>query len=330
MKRLLLASIFVVLVFAGGYLYLRSVAALTGRLSSDSVRGIRVELYPKIEEDAWNLIGETEHLRYYVWDRDTIPRWAMELHETECISLCEVLHIRLSYKIDYYKYPSQQALRERTGSTSTGVVRRTATGQAIHTVRRYDPHEVTHAVSHHLGEPPAIFDEGLATLYGWKLDTVHTDAHDRAMALLEQGRLPALRLILVDGDFRRYKSYPAYAAAGSFVGHLMNRYGPEGIRSLFALDRFSQSDEIAVAFERIYGESIDVFEEAWRAALTRGELLTEARGRDTRFEFTAIGVIAFVGVLLVGAMLIAGGEKAFDAVTACFLRLTRRAKQPPP
>ena len=327
MKRLFLTALFVLLILVAGYLYLRAVASLSDRASRHSDREIQVTLYPAGKENTWSLIGETEHFRYYAWEGDAVPRWAMELHETECISLCQVLNTEVPGKINYHKHPSQHSLREETGSRSTGVVRRTAAGQEIHTVHRYDHHEVSHAVSHHLGEPPAFFDEGLATTYGWEWDTSQTDVHTRALGLLRQGRLPPIGTILTNWDFRRYKSYPAYAAAGSFTGYLLNRYGPDGLRSLFTLDKFSQKSEIEAAFERAYGQSIYEVESEWRAALEMGTLISSRPRQVGRFQFTATGAIVFVSVLLAGALLILAGEKVYDVAVSCGRRLVRTIRE---
>jgi len=326
MKRPVLGALFILLVFVAAYLYLRVVASLSGWASRHVGTDVQVNLYPSGEEDAWTLVGESEHFRYYAWGKDQVPRWAMELHEAECISLCHTLNVEVPHKISYYKHPSQHSLWEETGSMGTGMVQRTATGQEIHTVHYYDPHEVSHAVSHHLGEPPAFFDEGLATVYGWEWDTADSDVHTRALGLLRQGRLPPIRSILTNWDFRLYKSYPAYTAAGSFMKYLLDRYGPEGLRTLFTLDKFSRRTEIEAAFETAYGRSIYEVEREWKAELEAGKLIFERPRLVRRFELTATGVVLFIAVLLVGMLLILAGEKVYDRVIALGRRIVRAAR----
>jgi hypothetical protein len=174
-----------------------------------------------------------------------------------------------------------------------------------------------HALAHEtMGEPPAIFDEGLATAFGWDWTPGERDVHARARVLLEQGRLVPLKRLLTNWDFRSYKSYPAYTAAGAFIKHLLAEYGPQKLSRLFELDKYSQREMIEEAFAAAYGRDIYQVEENWRAALQSGTLLTAPRRPAPQSSNTSLavtGIILLTATFVGAVVFIVAGEKAADA-----------------
>lgn len=189
----------------------------------------------------------------------------------------------------------------------------------LHSVHSYDPHEVMHALAHETwGEPPAFFDEGLATGFGWDWTPEEQDVHERAVAMLDQERLVPLRRLLTNWDFRSYKTYPAYTTAGSFIKYLLATYGPEKLAKLFELDRFSPLDEIEACFATTYGAGIYQVEAAWRAQLQGGALVTtraDPRSQSTDQQLAITAIILLIATFLGAVVFIVAGEKAVDAAT---------------
>ena len=219
-----LATSFVLLIFALAALYVGGVASLSDRLVGFFRPGPKLAPAGTAAVDDWAIFAETEHLRYYVRPGDDIPRWAMELAEDHLHAACDALQLGFEGVIEFYKHPSQADLYQVTGSRSTGIVvtAKSGEGPEVHSVHAYDPHEVTHALAHQkMGEPPAFFDEGLATTFGWDWTPEEQDVHERALVLLDQGRLVPLRRLLANWDFHSYKTYPAYTTAGSFIKYLL-------------------------------------------------------------------------------------------------------------
>ena len=330
-KRAVVAVAFVVASFALACLYVGGVASL----SEAVVRVFRPG--PKLASPAttvgadWELFAETAHFRYYVRPGDQIPRWAMKLAEEHLDVASRALQVAPPTVIHYYKHPSQLDLHEVTGSRSTGVVVRSEDRQhkELHSVHGYDPHEVMHALAHErMGQPPAFFDEGLATAFGWDWTPGEKDVHQRATVLLDQGRLVPLRRLLTNWDFGSYKVYPAYTTAGSFVKYLLAQYEPQKLCQLFDLDRFSQQDEIEECFATAYGKSIYEVEDEWRTALQSGILLAAtvrpaAQRSDTPLAVT--GIILLAATFLGAVVLIAAGEKLIDAAIQRMRTLARTA-----
>lgn len=309
-----------ILVLALACLYVGGVASFTDSLVRLLRPGPRLAPPGTTAVDGWELFAETDHFRYYVRPGDHIPRWAMGLAEDHLDAACAALEVNPPVVIQYYKHPSQLDLHEATGSRSTGTVCTSEDGQhqELHSVHRYDPHEVMHALAHEtMGEPPAIFDEGLATAFGWDWTPGERDVHARARVLLDQGRVVPLQRLLTNWDFRSYKSYPAYTTAGSFIKYLLAEYGPHKLSKLFELDKYSQRDMIEESFAAAYGRDIYQVEENWRAALQSGSLVaTPSRpaSQSSNTSLAVTGIILLTATFLGAVLLIVAGEKVADAV----------------
>lgn len=320
LKRVFPVTVFVLLMFALAALYVGGVASLSDRVVHFFRPGPQLAPPGTAAGDGWELFAETEHFRYYVRPGDHIPRWAMDLAEQQLGAAAGALQVTAPSVIHYHKHPSQLDLHEATGSRSTGVVLISEDGQHrdLHSVHGYDPHEVMHALAHEtMGEPPAMLDEGLATAFGWDWTPGEQDVHVRAKALLDEGRIVPLRRLLTNWDFRSYKAYPAYTAAGSFVKYLLAEHGPQKLSELFELDRFSQREEIEQRFASAYGKSIYQVEESWRTALQSG-ILRPASSRPVAQEATmplaVTGIVLLTATFLGAVLLIVAGEKTIDTV----------------
>jgi hypothetical protein len=320
LKRVLLAALFVLFAFAIAWVYVGGVASLTDRVVQRFRPGPQLAPPGTMAGAGWELHAETEHFRYYVRPGDHIPDWAMKLAEDYLRVACQTLDIEPPAVVPFYKHPSQLDLYETTGSRSTGVTVAASDGQGheVHSVHGYDPHEVMHAVAHKaLGRPPAFFDEGLATAFGWDWTPGETGVHQRATSLLGQKRIVSLRRLLTDWDFRSYKSYPAYSAAGSFIKFLLDNYGEDRLASMFTLDRFSKLEAIEDRFSSVYGRSIYQVEEDWLTALGSRILRDEARrpvAPDPQSALVSTGIVLFVAIFAASVVFIVAGERLYDAV----------------
>lgn len=331
-KRVVLTISFILLMVAIAVLYVGGVASFSNRVVHFLRPGPKLAppgIAAGVED--WELFAETEHFRYYVRAGDHIPRWAMDLAEDQLDAAGRALQIGLPEVIQYYKHPSQLDLHEATGSRSTGTVLWSEDGQhlEVHSVHAYDPHEVMHALAQErMGEPPAMFDEGLATAFGWDWTPGERDVHERAAVLLDEGRLVPLQRLLTNWDFRSYRAYPAYTTAGSFIKYLLAEHGPQSLSKLFELDRFSQQDEIEEWFGAAYGRDIYQVEESWRTALQSGILVTASsrpalQTSDTELAMT--GVILLAATFLGAVLFIVAGEKVADAAIQRIRTLARTA-----
>ena len=329
LKRALLGVAFVLLLFALACLYAGGVASLSNWAAHLLRPAPKLAPADAAVVDDWVPFAETANFSYYVRPGDHIPRWAMELAEVHLDTACRTLLVSFTGAIAYYKHPSQADLFGVTGSRSTGIVLSTdeESHPELHSVRAYDPHEVMHVLAREtMGEQPAFFDEGLATAFGWDWTPGENDVHQRARGLLDEGRLVPLERLLANWDFRSYKSYPAYTAAGSFIKYVLSVHGPVKLSALFELEKFSSLDEIEERFATIYEKGIYKVEATWRAELEQGTLpappsLSVSPGNNTSLLVT--GAFLFIATFAVAMMAIVAGERIADA-TANSVRALRR------
>lgn len=321
LKQVLKIVLFVLALFALGWLYVAGVASLSDLVACHLGGELFSGSAEHLPDGEWELAAETDHFVYYTRSDDTIPRWATEVHETVLAEVSGILDITVANKIRYLKYPSPLDLYRATGQRSTGVTRAGDEGIEIHSTQRYDPHEVAHAAVHQQWEPPAFFDEGLATAYGWDWDVPEADVHVHAYKLLQEERLLPVASILTNWDFHLYRTYPAYSTAGSFVKYLLDVRDPQAIRPLLQLEKFSQRQELEAAFLGAYGESIYAVEEEWRTALASGQLSQARSGSPAttgRTEVLLAGALLLVVVFLSSVIVIIAAEHALAGLVCTF------------
>jgi hypothetical protein len=218
---------------------------------------------PAPGKDGWLLDRQSKHFIYYTQPGQSIPDWAVELHEFTYAKVTELFPVTRAPKIEYYRYPSQTNLGQAFGRSWKGYACQTDVGSAVHSVYSCHPHEVIHAITFAIGRPPALFEEGVAVAYDWRFALDKGDVHSLARGQLVQQKLLPLYSFLTTRGFQTHDSPTVYVEAGSFVKYLIDTFGPGKIRSLFALPRDSDPEEIETAFQDIYGQSISEMESEW-------------------------------------------------------------------
>jgi len=145
-----------------------------------------------------------------------------------------------------------------------------------------DPfHETTHILAGPLGDPPAIFDEGLAVYMSERLGAPplkglgggDASAYARVRELKAEGKWIPLAELLTYQDIGSAESQPlvSYPQAGAFVKFLVDAYGKEKL--LAAYKELHKSGDSAVqqqnvaALERICGKPLPELNREWLAAM---------------------------------------------------------------
>lgn len=148
--------------------------------------------------------------------------------------------------------------REAEGFTSAG-------GDRVVALRPCNRHELVHVAALELGDPGRFFQEGLAVALaresGWR-----GRALDRA-ARPAVARAPLRRFV---ESFDSLPPADAYAVAGSFVGHLIERHGLGVVADFFRGARVRDSHgrwSREGAFQQAFGASLEEAEGAWRSSL---------------------------------------------------------------
>jgi hypothetical protein len=277
------------------------------------------------DEDGWLLDRESQHFIYYTQPGQSIPDGAVELNETTYAEVTKLFPMPRATKIKYYRYRSQTDLQQAFGHPRKGYTSQTDEGSAVHSVYSCHPHEVIHAVTYQIGRPPALFEEGLAVAYDWRFALEEGEVHALARRRLVQQQLFPLRSILTTSGFQAYNSTTAYIEAGSFVRYLMDTYGPDKMRSLFTVPRYSSSREIEIAFKAIYGQSISEMESEWRAFL-RAWHPPERPSWEKKISLLLFSGASLILVLLAGIALCSLVDRVFESLAGVISGLRRRER----
>jgi hypothetical protein len=139
---------------------------------------------------------------------------------------------------------------------------------------RTDPnHELVHIMTGPLGNPPAMFNEGLAAYlqvdHKWQNHPMDDWARsfDAAGMLMPINRLFALEEIGPKGT-RGWVTYPESA---SMIQYLTNHFGFDKVMDAFReLKSGAPEQQNAAIFERVFGVSLNTFEKDWRTRLNEG------------------------------------------------------------
>jgi hypothetical protein len=275
-----------------------------------------------VPEDGWVLERESEHFVYYAQPSQSIPDWAVKLHETTYTKVTQLFPVTGAPKIQYYKYRSQTDLEQVFGRSRKGYAYQTNEGSIVHSVYSCHPHEVIHAVTYSIGRPPALFEEGLAVAYDWRFALEEGEVHALARGKLLQQKLFPLRSILTTRGFEAYNSITAYVEAGSFVKYLIDTYGPDKMRSLFTLPRHSDLREIEAAFQGAYSQSLSEMESGWWAFL-RAWYPPERPTLEKKVSLLLFSGSSLILVLLGGIALSSLVDRALERLTAGIVGLRR-------
>lgn len=228
---------------------------------------------PSSEGPALSVQRSTAHFDFRWSEGDSVDTdWQEAFHAWAT----RELQVTVTRRISYNKYLSPQhmlALHYGPGNVNAWA---DPDLFALHTIWRFDNHEVIHLYTSTIGRAVPLLNEGIAVAY--QVDPVRGDmaprwnnrhVHDVMAGWRREGRLVALdQLLTVDG-WRAVDSQVAYPEAGSFVRYLLDVHGGFGpLREI--LSRSTQADAPDVArrhLEAVYGRSLDALEAEWLAML---------------------------------------------------------------
>ena len=146
-----------------------------------------------------------------------------------------------------------------------------------HTIWPFDNHEVVHVYSAVIGRPSDFFNEGIAVAF--QTDPARDDfvvrfngqqVHEASRGYLRAGTLPlpVSRYVTTSGFRGITDSVLSYRMAGSFVLHMIERFGlPAVLRFFQTNDRNESLDAIRTRMQSVFGVPLDDVEATWLALL---------------------------------------------------------------
>ena len=194
-------------------------------------------------------------------------------------------------RIQSYIYPSPDAKGRLTGARTTSVTPVWLDAPQLHLLRsRVDAslgHELAHVVSRPYGLPLLNASWAPGLIEGWAValeppspvpspdDLVRTAiAADTTTSL--RGEADAVASRLSPWGFWTGRGAVSYATMGSFVGFLLDRYGAEKLKKVYAWGHFNS----------VYGQSLDSLASDWAAHLRRMPVVARDAHRLVSRQFT--------------------------------------------
>ena len=174
--------------------------------------------------------------------------------------------------IHYYKYLSREHMKDVIGvghSNAHADVRQFA----LHTLWRADNHETIHLLASRFASPGPVplFAEGFAVAH--QVDPTKGDfapnwngryLPEHIAALRADGRFVPPHQMLTATTFRAVSDVVSYPIAGSFVRHLLDRFGYEKVKDLL---RHGNPDDaeatVRSTFASVFGMTIEQVEADW-------------------------------------------------------------------
>jgi hypothetical protein len=213
------------------------------------------------------LIAETTNYIFRASQGDTIDTaWQEDYHAWATATL----GVTPRQKIVYYKYTSRAHMQSLIGVGNTNAWADPA-AYAIHTIWPIDNHEVVHLYTSAWGSPGALVNEGMAVAFQIdpRRDLIPrwsgTPLHDLARQFRQQSRLVPLAALAQTDSFRSHDANVTYPESGSFMRWLIDTYGLDRVRTLYA--RAAGPTEAAAGvratFSAVYGVSLDALEQGW-------------------------------------------------------------------
>jgi hypothetical protein len=215
------------------------------------------------------LVGETTNYMFRAAAGDTVnTEWQENYHAW----LEATLGQRARQKIVFNKYTSRNHMQSVIGVGNTNAWADPA-GYVIHTIWPLDNHEVVHLLTSAWGSAGALVNEGMAVAF--QIDPARdltprwsgVALHDLTRQFRQQGRFVPIAGLTETTSWRSQDPNVAYPESGSFIRWLIDQYGLDRVRALYA--RLAGPNESAAsvraAFAAVYGQSLDDLERAWLA-----------------------------------------------------------------
>ena len=194
-------------------------------------------------------------------------------------------------RIQSYLYPNRDVKARLTGARSTSVTPVWLDQPQVHLlVDRVDQslgHELAHVFSRPYGLPLLRASWAPGVVEGWAVALEPPDpypsAHDLVSVATTADSVGALSTTahaiaerLTPWGFWTGRSAVSYAAMGSFVGYLLDTYGPGPLKRVYARGNF----------EAVYGRSLDTLAGGWARSLQERPFVSRAAQDLVTRQFT--------------------------------------------
>jgi len=187
-------------------------------------------------------------------------------------------------KVNSYFYPDSATLYSMIGEKN--LKKSYWDEKEVHSVYPVDDHEIIHIITKPYGVLPFAITEGTAFyLIG---DYKGRPVLQVAQQILADGNLPRLAALLEQGAMVRINPEFVAPAAASFVGYLIEMYGPDKFLDLHRKANAASSPmEFEKGFQEVYGFSAAQAETEWTTLLRKLDFSGAARADSAAADTSA-------------------------------------------
>ncbi len=193
--------------------------------------------------------------------------------------LCAMLNPGFDERVAVYLFPDEPTKFAYTGHMGQGWAFDHVLVEVFDPLHPDDPHridpnhELVHIITGPLGDPPTMFNEGLAVYLqvGHRWEDLPLD--DWARSFDDAKMLTPIARIFALEDFgsKGTRGWVVYPEAGSMVQFLVSHYGLDKVMQAFReLKSGAPESDNAAVFERTFGISVDTFAQDWLNSLKQG------------------------------------------------------------
>ncbi len=196
----------------------------------------------------WTIV-ETEHIRFHIQKANKYTNLEVftKLREEAFVKIQDELGSQLPKKIDFFVWVDKKEPLKKF-KMNLGFANPETVCIYSHS-RQTVGHEITHVLSHYMGENPSktgLINEGLAVYF----NMVHGKKMDFLKDVMKSKNYTNLKVMDFWNNFRNYKDEISYPFAGAFMEKLVSTYGIENLKPLLV----NQTYESALA---IYGTNFN-------------------------------------------------------------------------
>ncbi len=172
-------------------------------------------------------------------------------------------------RINYFLYPDDETfmkILERSMCRTIAIWEK----KELHDVKSFNDHEIIHLILYDLGFPPVGLSKGFVFYFRAKYED--WDMHIRSKRFLMQKQIPALYKTIDSKKWRMADYSVVVPAWASFVEYLIDKYGMDKFKELYAITSgIIEEEEFAKRFRDIYGFNFQEADRAWRLFIMRYE-----------------------------------------------------------
>lgn len=174
------------------------------------------------------------------------------------------LNVKSDEVINYYFYPDTATIQEMMSLKGYQYV--SWDDLEFHSINANENHEIVHFITDPIGRPPRAIAEG--TVF-WVEDDWNGKTIDDCMRVLTNAlAVPKLTTLFDYNLFAMADANVTMPASASWVGFLVQRWGPDKLMAFYAaVNGLNGYEPVAAAFQKAYGLPMSEAEEAWHAVL---------------------------------------------------------------